>query len=158
VIVTAPITLRHGADHPTLTTDDRPHQCASVRLHWLGHGAVSVVPRRVPHGKRDLLAAYLDRRHPRWREDAQGDAATGSGPARSGKMIKEEAYQILGAQDRGAIDSGCLHPGEKGIGHVHSSAQSCTQECRAVVKDPLRGRGPPGCSADQCPNSRGSRP
>jgi hypothetical protein len=30
---------------------------------------------------RDLLAAYLDRRHPRWREDAQGNAATGSGPA-----------------------------------------------------------------------------
>src|SRR6516165_11060886 len=43
---------------------------------------------------RDLLAAYLDRRHPRWREDAQGDAATGSGPARSRKMTKEEAYQI----------------------------------------------------------------
>ena len=51
----------------------------------------------------DLLAAYLDRRHPRWREDAQGDAATGSGPAR-GKMTKEEVYQILGAQDRGAVE------------------------------------------------------
>ncbi len=47
---------------------------------------------------RDLLAAYLDRRHPRWREDAQGDAAAGSGPARSGKMTKEEAYQILGLE------------------------------------------------------------
>jgi hypothetical protein len=47
---------------------------------------------------RDLLAAYLDRRHPRWREDAQGDAATGSGAARSGKMTKEEAYQILGLE------------------------------------------------------------
>jgi hypothetical protein len=38
-------------------------------------------------------------------------------------MAKEEAYQILGPQDRGAVDSGCLRPGEKGIGHVHSSAQ-----------------------------------
>jgi DnaJ domain len=47
---------------------------------------------------RDLLAAYLDRRHPRWREDAQGDAAAGSSPARSGKMTKEEAYQILGLE------------------------------------------------------------
>jgi hypothetical protein len=69
-------------------------------------------------------AAYLDRRHPRWREDAQGDAATGSGAARSGKMTKEEAYQILSG------------PGEEGIGHgCTPSAQSCTQECCAVVKD-----------------------
>jgi hypothetical protein len=48
---------------------------------------------------RDLLAAYLDRRHPRWRENAQGSAAAGHGsPARSGKMTEEEAYQILGLQ------------------------------------------------------------
>ena len=47
---------------------------------------------------RDLLAAYLDRRHPGWRQDAQGDTATGSGPPRSGKMTKEEAYQILGLE------------------------------------------------------------
>jgi hypothetical protein len=47
---------------------------------------------------RDLLAAYLDRRHPRWREDAERDAAAGSSPARSGKMTKEEAYQILGLE------------------------------------------------------------
>ena len=65
----------------------------------------------------DLLAAYLDRRHPRWREDAQGDAATARG-----KMTKEEVYQILGAQDRGAVDSGCLRPGDEGIGHVGDDA------------------------------------
>jgi len=49
---------------------------------------------------RDLLAAYLDRREPGWREHAQGDAATGSGPrsASSGKMTEEEAYQILGIE------------------------------------------------------------
>ena len=49
---------------------------------------------------RDLLAAYLDRREPGWREHAQGDAAAGSGTraARSGKMTEEEAYQILGIQ------------------------------------------------------------
>jgi hypothetical protein len=38
-------------------------------------------------------------RHPRWREDPQGDAATGSGPARSGKMNKEEAYQTQAGGD-----------------------------------------------------------
>ncbi len=49
---------------------------------------------------RDLLAAYLDRRQPGWREYAQADAAAGRGPrsARSGKMTDEEAYQILGLQ------------------------------------------------------------
>ena len=49
---------------------------------------------------RDLLAAYLDRRLPGWREHAQRDAAAGDGPraARSSKMTDEEAYQILGVQ------------------------------------------------------------
>jgi hypothetical protein len=47
-----------------------------------------------------LLAAYLDRRQPRWREHAPGDAAAanGSRPSRRGKMTEEEAYQILGIQ------------------------------------------------------------
>jgi hypothetical protein len=48
---------------------------------------------------RALLAAYLDRREPRWREDAQGDTAAGHGsPRGSGKVTEEEAYQILGVQ------------------------------------------------------------
>jgi hypothetical protein len=48
---------------------------------------------------RALLAAYLDRREPGWREHAQDGAAAGhpgQGPSRSGKMTEEEAYQILG--------------------------------------------------------------
>jgi DnaJ-domain-containing protein 1 len=51
-------------------------------------------------GSRDLLAAYLDRRQPGWRDDAQGDAAArrGRASARGGKMTEEEAYQILGLQ------------------------------------------------------------
>jgi DnaJ domain len=47
---------------------------------------------------RALLAAYLDRRHPGWREHAQGYAGAGEGTASSGKMTEEEAYQILGVQ------------------------------------------------------------
>jgi hypothetical protein len=48
---------------------------------------------------RDLLATYLDRRHPRWRDHAEDGAAAGrSGPVRSGKMTQQEAYQILGLQ------------------------------------------------------------
>jgi DnaJ domain len=53
---------------------------------------------------RNLLDAYLDRRFARWREDAQGDAATGSGRAASGKMTDEEAYQILGLQPGASLD------------------------------------------------------
>jgi hypothetical protein len=49
---------------------------------------------------RDLLAAYLDRREPGWRETAQHGAAAGAGarPGGTGKMSEQEAYQILGTQ------------------------------------------------------------
>jgi hypothetical protein len=48
---------------------------------------------------RNLLAAYLDRRYPSWRENAHEGATAGrGGAARSGKMSDEEAYQILGLQ------------------------------------------------------------
>jgi DnaJ domain len=47
---------------------------------------------------RALLAAYLDRRTPGWREHAQGDAAAGHGGTPRGPMTQEEAYQILGLQ------------------------------------------------------------
>lgn len=48
-----------------------------------------------------LLEAYLDRRAPAWREDAQGNAGAGQmgGGAASGgdgAMTEEEAYQVLG--------------------------------------------------------------
>jgi len=45
---------------------------------------------------RDLLAAYLDRREPGWREYAQGGTGAGPRPADTGKMTEREAYQILG--------------------------------------------------------------
>lgn len=73
---------------------------------------------------RSLLLAYLDRREPRWRENLQGDFATGQdSAARSGKMTEEEAYQILGikpgasAQDIGRAHRSLmkkLHPDQGG--------------------------------------------
>jgi DnaJ domain len=62
---------------------------------------------------RALLAAYLDRRDPGWREHAQGDAATGAErPPPSGKMTEEEAYQILGLQPGASAEE---------IGRAHRS-------------------------------------
>jgi hypothetical protein len=61
---------------------------------------------------RDLLAAYLDRRAPEWRENAQADAAAGSRPrsARGSKMTEEQAYQVLGIQPgASAQDIGRAH-------------------------------------------------
>jgi DnaJ-domain-containing protein 1 len=48
---------------------------------------------------RALLATYLDRRDPGWREHAKADAAAGTaGPPRTGPMTQQEAYQILGLE------------------------------------------------------------
>jgi hypothetical protein len=60
---------------------------------------------------RALLEAYLDRRQPAWREHAERDAAAGEGGApRSGKMTKEEAYEILGLKPgASAEDIGRAH-------------------------------------------------
>jgi hypothetical protein len=61
---------------------------------------------------RALLMAYLDRREPRWRDRAQGDGAAGAEPTswRSGKMTREEAYEILGLQPgASAEDIGRAH-------------------------------------------------
>ena len=54
-----------------------------------------------PEGARGL-EAYLDRRQPGWRVDADvdGDPRTG-GPAKPGSMTEQEAYQVLGLE-RGA--------------------------------------------------------
>jgi len=55
---------------------------------------------------RDLLAAYLDRQQPGWREHAQDHAAAGhqTRAAASGKMTEEEAYQILGVEPGASAD------------------------------------------------------
>jgi DnaJ domain len=69
-------------------------------LDSLDEPALTNLLGEVDSDSRDLLAAYLDRRSPGWRENAQHDAGAGAGsrPASSGKMTEEEAYQILGVQ------------------------------------------------------------
>ena len=61
---------------------------------------------------RALLMAYLDRREPLWRDNAQADATAGSSHRgwSTGKMTEEEAYQILGVQPgASARDIGLAH-------------------------------------------------
>lgn len=57
----------------------------------------------VDEESRALLVAYLDRRDAGWSEYAQADAAAGRRASSSGKMTKEEAYQILGLEPGAAI-------------------------------------------------------
>lgn len=48
---------------------------------------------------RQLLEAYLDSRHPAWREDLEADVRRGQRVAPgSGPMTKEEAYKVLGLE------------------------------------------------------------
>lgn len=56
-----------------------------------------------------LLEAYLDRRAPAWRENAQGDAGGGdlggAARARSGAMTEQEAYQVLGLEPGAGLEA-----------------------------------------------------
>ena len=69
-------------------------------LDALDRATVIKLLNEIDDDSRDLLAAYLDRREPGWRENAQHDAGEGAGarPGGAGKMTEQEAYQILGIQ------------------------------------------------------------
>lgn len=75
---------------------------AGCDLDDLALGELSALLRECLAGDPDgarLLEAYLDRRAPGWREDADGHRDAGQrGPARAGPMTDQEAYEILGLQ------------------------------------------------------------
>jgi len=73
-----------------------PHEGAS--LDALDMTTLLGLMLEIDQESRALLAAYLDRRDPSWRENAQGGASAGAGVTRSGKMTEEEAHQILGVK------------------------------------------------------------
>ncbi len=105
--------LEMELDHDTGAMRGRilagPHE--GVPLEALDVATLVSFLAAIDEESRALLGAYLDRREPRWREHAQGDAATGQGaPPRSGKMTEEEAYQILGIEaGASAQDIGRAH-------------------------------------------------
>jgi hypothetical protein len=73
-------------------------QHQGVALDDLGVETLIGLLRVIDEESRRLLAAYLDRRQPHWRDQATcEDAETRrSRSSRNGKMTEEEAYQILG--------------------------------------------------------------
>lgn len=81
-----------------------------VPLEALDIATLAAFAAEIDDESRALLAAYLDRREPGWREHAQADAATGPGAARSAKMTEQEAYEILGLQPGASVqDIGRAH-------------------------------------------------
>ncbi|MGA7789841.1 MAG: DnaJ domain-containing protein [Xanthobacteraceae bacterium] len=106
--------LEMELDHDSGTMHGRilKGRLAGASLDKLDRAALVSLVSEFDDDSRDLLAAYLDRREPGWRENAQGDAAAGGGsrPSSSGKMTEEEAYQILGIQPgAGAEDISRAH-------------------------------------------------
>jgi DnaJ-domain-containing protein 1 len=83
-------------------------------LDALDQAALMKLLGEIDENSRDLLAAYLDRREPGWREHTQHDASASAGTrsAGTGKMTEEEAYQILGIQPGATAEE---------IGHAHRS-------------------------------------
>jgi DnaJ-domain-containing protein 1 len=69
-----------------------------TRLESLNLATLLGLMNDIDDESRALLAAYLDRRDPGWRENAQADPAAGRGSPSRGPMTQEEAYQILGLE------------------------------------------------------------
>jgi DnaJ-like protein len=78
---------------------------AGASLDALELSTVAALQLEFDEESRSLLAAYLDRRDPRWREHAQaGASARERAAANSSKMTEQEAYQILGLQPGASAD------------------------------------------------------
>ena len=92
--------LEMELDHDTGRMQGRvlAGSCKGASLDALDAATLMKLLGEIDDDSRDLLAAYLDRREPDWREHAQRDAGAGTRPAGAGKITEEEAYQILGIQ------------------------------------------------------------
>lgn len=98
------VLLEMELDHDSgvVTGKVRAGQFAGRDLDALGPAELAALMRECAAGDPDgarLLEAYLDRRAPGWREDADGHAdPRQGGAARTGAMTDQEAYEILGLQ------------------------------------------------------------
>jgi hypothetical protein len=92
--------LEMELDHDTGRMQGRvlAGSCQGASLDALDAATLMKLLGEIDDDSRNLLAAYLDRREPDWREHAQRNAGAGTRPAGAGKITEEEAYQILGIQ------------------------------------------------------------
>lgn len=142
--------LDHDTGEMTGQVLEGPH--AGQELDALDFAALAALARRCasadPDGLR-LLEAYLDRRRPGWREDAQFDAhprgSDHGDRAASGRMTPDEAYQILGlapGADEGQVRRAHrslmkkLHPDQGGSNWLASRVN----EAKDVLLQGLSGR------------------
>jgi hypothetical protein len=78
---------------------------AGASLDTLELSTLAALQLEFDQESRSLLAAYLDRRDPRWRENAQaGASARQRAAANSSKMTEQEAYQVLGLEPGASAD------------------------------------------------------
>jgi len=78
---------------------------AGTQLDALDLSTLGALQSELDQESRQLLAAYLDRRDPGWREHAQEGTSSGRRTAgNAGKMSEEEAYQILGLQPGASVE------------------------------------------------------
>jgi hypothetical protein len=92
--------LDSGAMRGVIITGPRE----GTRLESLDMPTLIALLADIDEESRALLAAYLDRRDPAWREHAQSDPATGLGGPARGPMTHQEAYQILGLEPGAATE------------------------------------------------------
>lgn len=96
------MTLDHDTGTLTGVIFDGPN--AGRALEGFDRDGLLQLMRSFDDDSRQLLAGYLDRRFPDWRDGAGHDAPHGRAPS-SGKMTREEAYQILGLQPGASNDA-----------------------------------------------------
>jgi len=93
--------VRMQLDHDTgaLTGEVMSGTYAGRSLDALDRGELLTLRREVSSDGESLalVDAYLDRRFPDWRDEAQGEASAGAGgAAATGPMTDQQAYEILG--------------------------------------------------------------
>ncbi|QCK87670.1 molecular chaperone DnaJ [Phreatobacter aquaticus] len=115
---------------------------AGQRLEQIQIGRLVAAFSEIDAESAALLEAYLDRRDPSWRENAQGNAGArqGGAPA-SSAMTEQEAHEILGLQP-GADDDAIRNAHRTLMKKIHPDQGGSTWIASRVnqAKDVLLGR------------------